>query len=474
MAVTNLGTGLDQNVLSFHLKRLDLYQLKYDESLSLPKRVGSLFSSTFEEETRGKALLKAQSHNSILLERHITNYPKSISWMFHFYMARNAIIAGNYQLALQYGHHLPSKKGLQVDLLKGVLAQINGETAKASKIYFKVISKSEDTYKDDGTYTLPRILLANFAQTPEGLPRMNVEEYDNSLLLSDVDLKASCARDIYLSNPNDAETITKALEKAPKKEKWKYQWYLAQNHLDNNDLRKADSILDRISWKYCNPWVNLLKGEVLFRQKKYVQSYKILQKIRGPARFKTAVLNRAIFMQNKCMKQMKNKKRYTQKKLQAIVLYYPFSQWHLKYMSLVKDTLFEREFVERLANENNPWAMYVLGKYADSDQTKVAWFKKAADQGLALAQTNLGICYERGKGVKNDEKEAARLYQKAANQGFALAQYKLAFCYQFGKGVEKDEKEAARLYQKVEEQGCLETFKHNIFYGRDISTGVVI
>lgn len=55
-----------------------------------------------------------------------------------------------------------------------------------------------------------------------------------------------------------------------------------------------------------------------------------------------------------------------------------------------------------------------------------ALFKTASTQGYAKAQYNLGICYERGIGVKKDPVEAANCYHKAATQGHAMAQYNLA------------------------------------------------
>jgi TPR repeat protein len=54
------------------------------------------------------------------------------------------------------------------------------------------------------------------------------------------------------------------------------------------------------------------------------------------------------------------------------------------------------------------------------------WFRKAAEQGHAGAQDNLGLRYEHGQGVEQDHGIAAHWYRKAAEQGFAGAQYHLA------------------------------------------------
>ena len=49
------------------------------------------------------------------------------------------------------------------------------------------------------------------------------------------------------------------------------------------------------------------------------------------------------------------------------------------------------------------------------------WYRKAADQGDARAQRNLGICYRFGTGVTKDEVVAVKWYRLAAEQGDDLA-----------------------------------------------------
>jgi hypothetical protein len=43
------------------------------------------------------------------------------------------------------------------------------------------------------------------------------------------------------------------------------------------------------------------------------------------------------------------------------------------------------------------------------------WCRKAADQGHALAQNNLGTMFYEGRGVAQSGVEAARWYRKAAD-----------------------------------------------------------
>ncbi|MDG1340027.1 MAG: tetratricopeptide repeat protein, partial [Paracoccaceae bacterium] len=68
----------------------------------------------------------------------------------------------------------------------------------------------------------------------------------------------------------------------------------------------------------------------------------------------------------------------------------------------------------------------------------VNWYRKAAEQGLAEAQSNLGIMYRNGQGVPQDYTEAVSWYRKAAEQGNALAQTNLGSKYHYGQGVIQD------------------------------------
>lgn len=47
----------------------------------------------------------------------------------------------------------------------------------------------------------------------------------------------------------------------------------------------------------------------------------------------------------------------------------------------------------------------------------VKWYQKAAEQGNAMAQYNLGVMYANGMGVEGELKIAVEWYRKAANQG---------------------------------------------------------
>ena len=81
------------------------------------------------------------------------------------------------------------------------------------------------------------------------------------------------------------------------------------------------------------------------------------------------------------------------------------------------------------------------------------WYRKAAEQGLARAQCNLGFCYENGTGVPQDYAKAVEWYRKAAEQGLARAQYFMGLNYNNGIGVPKDDAMAVKWYRKAAEQG---------------------
>lgn len=68
----------------------------------------------------------------------------------------------------------------------------------------------------------------------------------------------------------------------------------------------------------------------------------------------------------------------------------------------------------------------------------IAWYRKAADQGLQIAQHFLGMAYLNGEGVQAEDTEAARWFARAAAQGFPQAQYMLGLMTADGRGVPKD------------------------------------
>ena len=66
------------------------------------------------------------------------------------------------------------------------------------------------------------------------------------------------------------------------------------------------------------------------------------------------------------------------------------------------------------------------------------WYRLAANQGHAEAQSKLGGMYGNGRGVIQDYQEASKWYRLAADQGHAEAQFKLGYMYLIGRGVTQD------------------------------------
>jgi hypothetical protein len=72
---------------------------------------------------------------------------------------------------------------------------------------------------------------------------------------------------------------------------------------------------------------------------------------------------------------------------------------------------------------------------------------------LPGAQSNLGVLYEKGRGVRQDYGEALRWWQLAAAQDHPDAQHNLAYMYANGLGVPKDDVEAIRYWRLAAGQG---------------------
>jgi hypothetical protein len=99
------------------------------------------------------------------------------------------------------------------------------------------------------------------------------------------------------------------------------------------------------------------------------------------------------------------------------------------------------------------------------------WSRKAADQGHALAQHNLGVMYDKGQGVPQDYAEAVRWYRKAADQRFAGAQSNLGDMYFHGQGVPQDYALAMQWSRKAADQGNIMA-QYNLGVMYDLGQGV--
>ena len=113
-----------------------------------------------------------------------------------------------------------------------------------------------------------------------------------------------------------------------------------------------------------------------------------------------------------------------------------------------------------LAEQGNAEAQYNLGVMYDNgfgviedDREAVKWFRLSAEKGHADAQHNVGVMYDDGQGVIEDDKEAVKWFRLAAEQGDAESQHNLGFMYANGEGVIEDDREAVKWYRLSAEQG---------------------
>jgi TPR repeat protein len=97
---------------------------------------------------------------------------------------------------------------------------------------------------------------------------------------------------------------------------------------------------------------------------------------------------------------------------------------------------------------------YQKGDVVPRDFVQAAgWYRKAADQGYALAQYKLGLLYQQKEsGIMKDDVQAATWLRKAADQGNAPAQAALGLCFSQGNGVAQDDAQAVAWFQKAAAQ----------------------
>ena len=127
-----------------------------------------------------------------------------------------------------------------------------------------------------------------------------------------------------------------------------------------------------------------------------------------------------------------------------------------------------------LAEQGDAEAQYNLGVMYErgegvpqNDRQAVFWYRKAAEQGDAEAQYNLGVMYERGEGIPQNGRQAVFWYRKAAEQGDAEAQYNLGVMYERGEGIPQNGRQAVFWYRKAAEQGDAEAqFNLGVMYDR--------
>ena len=103
-----------------------------------------------------------------------------------------------------------------------------------------------------------------------------------------------------------------------------------------------------------------------------------------------------------------------------------------KYIAVLVLTIFTLPFgTSVLADFEKGLDAYDRADYA----TALKEWKILAEEGDPSSQYNLGVMYRMGKGVAQDDEEAAKWYRLAADQGDAGSQFLLGYMYLNGIGV---------------------------------------
>jgi uncharacterized protein len=110
-----------------------------------------------------------------------------------------------------------------------------------------------------------------------------------------------------------------------------------------------------------------------------------------------------------------------------------------------------------IAQSRLAWLYYHGHGVRESDALAVQWFDRAARQGLAEAQFQLGNMYAYGLAALPPDADGSRLaaqwYFEAARQGHADAQYSLGILFLTGSGVVQDAAVARKWIARAAEQG---------------------
>lgn len=114
------------------------------------------------------------------------------------------------------------------------------------------------------------------------------------------------------------------------------------------------------------------------------------------------------------------------------------------------------KWYRRAAAQGHAGAQTLLGDWysagGDDKWEAVKWYRKAAEQGHPDAQFQLGSCYEH-LDLMQDPTEAVRWYRKAAAQGQIDAQVTLGQIYANGDLATEDVNEAMKWFRKAAEHG---------------------
>ena len=133
----------------------------------------------------------------------------------------------------------------------------------------------------------------------------------------------------------------------------------------------------------------------------------------------------------------------------------------------------------QLAEMGDPIAQYNIGVMFENGKGieqdyKIAqnWYKRSAEQDNIEAAYALGSIYYKGKGLEKNNEEAFKWFKIAAEKGFAAAQSNLGSLYFYGEGVSKNYEKAFEWFNKAAEQDEPTSF-YNLGWMYKTGTGVI-
>jgi TPR repeat protein len=122
----------------------------------------------------------------------------------------------------------------------------------------------------------------------------------------------------------------------------------------------------------------------------------------------------------------------------------------------LKNTLSMIKFVVKKGDTH---LQYQLGNFYMTNKDRLnyneafKWNQMAASNGLFDAIYQLGLLYEKGRGIVQDYRMACLLYSQANEKGHPESIYRLGIAYQHGLGVDTNISEAIDCYTKAAELG---------------------
>lgn len=97
---------------------------------------------------------------------------------------------------------------------------------------------------------------------------------------------------------------------------------------------------------------------------------------------------------------------------------------------------------------------FYFGRGCPVDYTQALyWYHKAEEAGNMHSKNSIGICYQNGTGVLQDDKMAASWFEKAAEAGNPAGAYNLAECYFNGIGVKQSIDMAIKYWNEAAKLG---------------------